>query len=332
MALAPQLLDGLQKSLAAILKQKRAGSTTRKRVLSAASEYINRMDAELGDDLDMAELVEKVKGVANKAADAARAGKQDEVDVILRELVPAKKTKQALTPERLERKQAKAKERNSLLQERDEDGVEKLSDESMRRIMGDDFEEKMGAIRAAADDPEEQARLLRPYQDEFWRGKVKRGEASPRSLAELEISRGRRQAQDAAAAAKKKKGKKGKKGKKSTAAKKTTEEVKPLSKKVEGAVAESKKSVAKTTKAAETSAKKEKAAKAKQREKTAPKRGADKEAAREANRRAWYEKNADKYDETRQRQGKPKLTAEERRAYIDRLAKQAEEARKRRGE
>ena len=332
---ASQLLEGLQKSLATILKSKRVGESTRKRVLGATSEYIMRQTDEFGEELDMAELVEKVKSVANRAGDAARAGKQNEVDIILRELVPAKKTKQALTPERLERKAAKARERrrDPLLKERDEDGIEELSDESARRLFGENADEEMAALKAAS--PEEQEELLVSYRNRVNRAKLKSGQIGTETIAKTEESRALRKAQRDAVSSKKKKG--GKK-KKTTATKKSeapaakkrkpTEDLRPVSKETKEAVAEAKVNVPKTEAKA---AKDYKKAKAAERKKTKPATGAAKQAKTEQNRREWYAKNADNYDEARVKQGKPKMTADERAAYIDRLAKQAEEARKRRG-
>ena len=259
MAVTGEILEGLARTLTSTLRAKKVGAGTRGRVLTAASEYLGKLD-EAGS-FDMEEALKKIQNVAERAGDASIDGRSGDVANILNELVPPK-VKKPVRPKDPEQDAMTRRVKRSNMSDVDMKESERLSDSAVSRLLGESSTAKEAVEKA--------------------------GEAAKTITASN----------------------KAKRTSKSSSAKPKVVEAK-----------------SETPKAAKPKSSKPKAAK----KEGAPATGEDKVAKRESNRAAWYAKNADSYDETRKRLGKPAMSKKERAEYIAKIAKQAEEARKRKG-
>ena len=280
--------DLVERTLSSILKNRTVKQGPKRRILNAASAYLNRIDARLDDPEELTKALGRIEDIARRAVDAEMAGKGEEARLILREFGEFKKPKGPVKPkDKAQRKMTQKVTTRKMT-------ADDLSDEVVDRL-GKQFDED---VQDAAFD----TKLSGPE-----RRSMMEGEEMARQLTAKKFGT-----------------------KSEPAAPKAEKKAKPKAeKKAEPKAAE-------TPRQARSTANKKAAAAQNKAEKIESKRNAsdkkmDKEAKRAANREAWYEKNADSYDETRKRMGKPPMTADERKAYIAKIAKQAEEARKRKG-
>lgn len=260
MSVTGEVLEGLTRALTNTLRAKKVGAGPRGRILTAASEYLGKLDA--AGSFNLEDALRKIQDVAERAGAASAEGRTSDIGTILNELVPPK-VKKPLRPKDPEQDAMTRRIKRSAMSDDEMEESERLSNSAVARLMGESSTAKEAVEKA--------------------------GEAAKTITATNKAKR----------------------------TKKSAAKGKPMVAKMEEAAAAPKA----TKKSTKKAAKKE----------GAPATGEDKMAKRESNRAAWYAKNADNYDETRKRLGKPPMTKKERAEYIAKIAKQAEEARKRKG-